>query len=62
MGPMSAVRLPVRVTNAPVDSCVFSLPDSVCVYRLALESTLFCIRDHVTDALGTKLTGAPWFF
>ena len=60
VSPMSAVRLPVRVANAPVDSCVLSLPDSVRVHHLALESTLSCVRaDNVTDALVTNLTGAP---
>ncbi len=49
VGPMSAVPLPLCVTNAPVDSCV---------HRLAFESTLSCVCDgHINDTLLTNLTG-----
>lgn len=58
VGPMSAVCLLVRVANAPVDSCVLSLSSSVRIHRSALESTLSCVRDHVSDALVTNLTGS----
>ncbi len=54
VGPVSVV--PVRVTNAPVDSCVLSLPQSVHVHRLLLGSALSCVQDHETDALVTNLT------
>ena len=60
VGSVSVVRLPLlRVANAPVDPCVLSLPDSVRVRMLALESTLSCVRGgNITDALVTSLTGA----
>ena len=51
-------RVSVRVSQAPVGSCVVSYPESVRVQRLALEGTLSKIRDdHVTDALVTNCSG-----
>ncbi len=60
IGPSSVVRLPVCLSDAPVGSQVLSLPDSMRIHRLSLESTLSTVRpDHVADALVTNTTGAP---
>ncbi len=54
IGPCSAARLPVRVHDASVGSAVLSLPDSMRVSRLSLDT------HHVNHALvtntGTKIT------
>ena len=58
IGPTCAHRVPVRVSQAPVGSCVVSHPDSIRVQRLAFEGTLSTVRDaHVTEALVTNLSG-----
>ncbi len=60
IGPSSAARLPVRLRDASVGSAVLSLPDSMNVKRLSLESTLSTVlTDHVTHALVSNTSGAP---
>ncbi len=60
IGPCSAARLPVRVREASVGSSVLSLPDSMKVSRLSLDSTLSSVDvHHVTHALVTNTSGAP---
>ena len=60
IGPTCATRLSVRLTNAPVGSCVLSTPESMRIHRLSLESTLSTVRDgHLSDALVTNVTGSP---
>ncbi len=60
IGPCSAARLQVRVRDTSVGSAVLSLPDSVRVSRLSLESTLSSVdAHHVTHSLVTNTNGAP---
>ncbi len=59
IGPCSAARLPVRIREASVGSSVLSLPDSMKVSRLSLESTLSSVdAHHVIYALFTNTSGA----
>ncbi len=59
IGPCSAGRLPVRFREASVGSSLLSLPDSMKVSRLSLESTLSSVdAHHVTHALVTNTSGA----
>ncbi len=60
IGHCSATTLPVRVRDAFVGSAVLSLPDSMRVSRLSLESTLSSVdAHHVNHALVTNTSGAP---
>ncbi len=60
IGLCSAVSVPLRLRDAPPDSVVLSLPDSLKVSRLSLESTLSSVdAHHVTHALVSNASGAP---
>ncbi len=60
IGPCSAVSVPLRLRDAPPDSVVLFLPDSMEVGRLSLEITLSSIdAHHVTHALVSNASGAP---
>ncbi len=60
IGPSCATKFSVRLTNAPVGSHVISIPESMRLHRLCLESTLSTVRtDHISDALVTNKTGSP---
>ena len=59
--PSCSTIVPVRLSNAPAGSSVLSLPDTVRVHRLALESTLSLVNDDsITHALVTNVTGSPF--
>ena len=52
------MRLPIRLSDAPVGSYVLSLPHTARVTSLALKGTLSTVRnDHISDALVTNITG-----
>jgi len=54
----TAVRLPVRVTDAPVESDVLCLNETMRINRLGLKPTLSTVRlGHITDVLVLNNTG-----
>ena len=60
IGPSSAASIPVRLSDAAVGSDVLSVPDSMKVSRLSLESTLSSVDAHnMTHALVSNASGAP---
>ncbi len=60
VGPCSAVSIPVRIHDAPAGSDVLSVPDSMKVSRVSLESTLSSVdAHHITHALVSNASGAP---
>ncbi len=60
IGPSCATKFSVRLTNDPLGSHFISVPESMCLHRLCLESTLSTVRtDHISDALVINKTGSP---
>ena len=60
IGPNSAVRVPVRLRDSTAGDTVVSLPDSMKVSRLSLESTLSTVdAHHITHTLLSNASGAP---
>ncbi len=59
IGPSCATKFSVRLTNAPVGSHVISIPESMRLHRLCLESTISTVRtDHISDVLVTNEIGS----
>ncbi len=60
IGPSCATKFSFRLTNALAGSHVISIPESMRLHRLCLESTLSTVRtDHISDALVTNKGGSP---
>ncbi len=60
IGPSCDNKFSVRLTNAPVGNHAISIPESMRLHLLCLESTLSTVHtDHISDALVTNKTGSP---